>query len=271
MTISSHHEIPAGWQAAIPRLLTETVLREVELHSEIGSTNDRALVIAASHPSEKLPCLIWAHRQHAGRGRGSNSWWAQSGALTFTILLDALALPLPETRWPLLSLTTGLAVRAALARYCPGFDVAIKWPNDVYIQGKKICGILVEVPPVRNGRVVVGIGVNVNNSFEAAPLELKSKAWSLSDACGESVDVPELLLDLVGHLHEHWQALSEGAEWLPRLWDQECLLRGRMVKHVMGDRVTHGECLGVDVEGCLLLETDQGVRRILGGVIESWH
>ncbi len=254
-----------------PQIVAETFVKQVEFHAEIGSTNDRALDLAAAEVSSETPLLIWALEQTAGRGRGANRWWASGGALTFSLLLDTKSLELPQERWPQVSLATGLAVCAALEELLPQAEIGLKWPNDVFLHGRKICGILVEIPPRQSGKLVVGIGINVNNSLDNAPPELWPTATALCDASNRTWDLPMVLIQVLQQLERHLQQLSANDPELPRRWNELCFLQGRLIHHTVGDRVTIGVCQGVDQQGALLLQTELGLSRVLGGVITKWE
>ena len=148
--------------------------RTVEVHAELGSTNDRARELIAGDAA--LPALVVAERQTAGRGRGANRWWSTDGALTFSIAIDAAQLRLSPEQNGLLSLATAVAIVDAI-RETTGFTAGIKWPNDVYLNDKKLAGLLIESP--RPGRLVIGVGINVANRFDEAPAEVRHRATSL--------------------------------------------------------------------------------------------
>ena len=255
----------------ISQIVAETFVKQVEFHAEIGSTNDRALDLAVADVSPQTPLLVWALQQTAGRGRGANRWWASEGALTFSLLLDSADLNLPQSRWPQVSLTAGLAVCAALQDLSPQADISLKWPNDVFFDGRKICGILVEIPPRQSGKLVIGIGINVNNSFDDAPPELLTKATALCDVSQRTWELSAVLIAIMQHLAEHLRRLSVSDPTLSARWDELCYLRGRTVQHQVGDRVTLGVCQGVDRDGALLLRTETDLVRVMGGVITQWE
>ena len=256
---------------SVAQITSATFVKHVEFHAEIGSTNDRALDLAVAEVSIDTPLLVWAQQQTAGRGRGANRWWAAEGALTFSLLLDTKSLELPQERWPQVSLTTGLAVCSALQELLPSAEIGLKWPNDVFLHGKKICGILVEIPPRQSGKLVVGIGINVNNSLNAAPAELSATATALCDASHRKWDLVSVLIQVLTQLELHLRQLSNGDPELADRWHELCLLRGRLVQHVVGDRLTVGICQGVDRDGALLLQSEAGLARVLGGVIAKWE
>lgn len=247
------------------RLRAESFVAEVEIHAELASTNDWAMQ-QARRLDLATPRLIVAERQTAGRGRGANRWWSDDGALTFSLLLD-IKENLPAERWPQVSLTVGLAVCEALQMLGPGIPIGLKWPNDVQIDGRKICGILVEIPPPPLGRLVIGIGINVNNSFAAAPPEIQGIAVSLSEVAMLPFDLNDVLLCVLRRLAEHLELLAEQRLDLPRRWREQCVLTGRFVEVAMNERRIRGCCQGVDQDGALVVDTCDGVERCLAGVV----
>ncbi len=250
------------------RVERETFVAEAEVHAELASTNDRALHLAQT--ATRLPRLVVALRQTAGRGRGANRWWADEGALTFSLLLDVPRLPLE--RWPQISLTVGGAVCEAVAALIPAADVRLKWPNDVYVNGRKACGILVEVPPAPvTGRIVIGIGLNVNNSVSGAPAEIRARATSLRDVGGTSLNLTDVLVAVLRGVDSDLASLDAGDPDLAARWRRLCLLSGRSVALHDGARSIAGTCLGIDDDGALLLQTEAGPRRFLGGVVEAFE
>src|ERR1700684_1159600 len=141
----------------LDRIQASGLVREVEFHEEIGSTNDRAAELLCGGPLG-CPFLVLAAQQTGGRGRGSNRRGSAPGALTFSLVLDAENVGLPTERWPQIALAAGAAVGAAIEQTIPQAAVRLKWPNDVYLAGKKTCGILVEMPANGRGQLIVGIG-----------------------------------------------------------------------------------------------------------------
>lgn len=243
-------------------------IRGIEFHPEIGSTNDRALQLAAD-PSISTPFLVVADRQSAGRGRGTNAWWSASGALTFSVIVaptrHCSASPLPSQ----LSLAAGLAVCDVLQKKAPHHDVHVKWPNDVYLSGRKTCGILVEVPFTAPNRAVIGVGVNVNNRFEGAPPELRQTAVSLAEATGQIFDRATLLEEILASILREVESVAADASDLRERWAASCYLTGRLVHLETPAGRTVGLCLGIDSDGALLLQNERGPSRHTSGVIRG--
>lgn len=255
----------------LARLTRDTFLADIEFHDEIDSTNTRGVSLC-SRSELKTPHLILAERQTQGRGRGKNIWWSREGAITMTLVLSESDIHLPFERWSLVSLLAGLAIADTLAETAPDDAIRVKWPNDVYLAGKKICGILCEIPPSRPPRLVLGIGLNVNNSLLDAPLELRERATSLTDLTGLLHDRCEMLVNLLDRLRESLQIPQALApDVLPHVWSQRCLLTGRQVSVTCGDIERTGQCLGIDAHGALLIEHRTGIERLVGGTVTAWE
>lgn len=254
----------------VQRLQESAAVAEVDYHHELPSTNDRALCLAATARPDQLPLLVVAQRQVLGRGRGSNQWWAAEGALTFSLLLDTSALDLPPARWPLASLTTGLAVCETLDQLAPQAWAALKWPNDVYLREQKVCGVLIEAPPAVTNRLVVGIGINVNNDFLAAPPDVRKRATSLKEATGTTFDITEVFLRVLTQLDIRWRQLAADELAVGDVWQRWCLLTGRTVHVSVGQQQHSGRCQGIASDGTLLLQTERGEQRLVAGTVTSW-
>ena len=152
----------------------------------------------------------------------------------------------------------------------PHVPCGLKWPNDVLLAGKKVAGILVEVPPAVPPvprRLVLGMGVNVNNSLATAPLEIQATGIALCDVTGVSADLTELMIAWLQRFADHLRALAIGDSGLPFRWQSLCALSGKTVELQSGNRAVRGLCRGIDADGALLVETDTGLERLYAGVL----
>ncbi|SFJ11044.1 biotin--[acetyl-CoA-carboxylase] ligase [Planctomicrobium piriforme] len=249
------------------RLLSETFIRDVEWFETIGSTNTFALHL--TRLVGDLPVLVGTEHQSQGRGRGNNSWWACSGSLTFSLLISPASFRLSPAQWPLLSLATGLAVCQALESEPPHIDLRLKWPNDVFADGKKLCGILLEGHPTQSEQLVIGIGLNVNNSLAHAPDEVRQRATSLCDLRTAPWDRTEVLISILKALAAQFQALGDDSLQFAEQFRQRCYLSGRIVTIKEAQGEVTGCCQGIDDDGALRLMTELGPRRVLAGVITA--
>jgi BirA family transcriptional regulator, biotin operon repressor / biotin---[acetyl-CoA-carboxylase] ligase len=252
----------------IPRISSETPVRRIEYHADLPSTNDFALQqLRADDPGE-LPLLVLADRQTRGRGRGENRWWSSEGALTFSLVLPLDPLHLPLERRPLLALAAGLAVRDALEAVVPAATLRLKWPNDVFLNDRKVCGILIELPARPSDVCVVGIGVNVNNSFDAAPPEIRQRAVSVAEHLGAACDLTAVLIGILQHFDRTLQTLVQRPETVVARWQTFCMLTGRQVCLQTEAQRTIGRCEGIDSAGRLILQAERGPQPFSSGTVE---
>jgi BirA family transcriptional regulator, biotin operon repressor / biotin---[acetyl-CoA-carboxylase] ligase len=245
-----------------------TFVRRAEHFESLPSTNDRALEIAAGLPASSVPMLILADRQSAGRGRGRNQWFAADGVLTFTLIVEPRAWRIDRSLWPRLSVAVGGAIAESLTAWSSTDRPLLKWPNDVLIRGRKVCGILIETSPANPERLVIGIGINVLNSFEGAPRDVAARAISLREASGDLLPGRFSVLHAVlQQLDRDFQSLAEGATDLLARWRKVCALTGRMVAITEPDRVVSGVCSGLEDDASLLLRTESGPQRCYAGTV----
>ncbi|MDR2170024.1 MAG: biotin--[acetyl-CoA-carboxylase] ligase [Planctomycetaceae bacterium] len=148
--------------------------------------------------NDRFPCLIVAGEQVLGRGRGGKRWWSDVGGLMFSLGVELGSDYFPVCRevLPEFSPVVGGVILDILRRYILPKDVIeLKAPNDVYVNKKKIAGILIESPAPNFA--IIGIGINVNNSAKNAPEELKQNITSIYDLTGKITDLRTILLELV--------------------------------------------------------------------------
>jgi len=261
---------PAIMAESLSSLVKDTFLRDVRHFDETDSTNTQSLRLIASGTAIETPLLIYAEAQTAGRGRGANQWWSQAGSLTCSIIVDIHELGIAPQQQPQLSLLTGLALLQTGQSLIPRGEFAVKWPNDVYLSGKKLAGILTEIPPGSPRHAVIGVGININNSFAQAPGELRKSSISLADHSGQSADRGEVLKTFLQRLDEQFRKLAQGESVFDN-WPAHCLLTGKTVTIQAGPNSITGLCRGIDESGALLLQTKRGLQRMLGGVVANWR
>ncbi len=178
----------------------------------VGSTNTELLTNAQRYEHGDVLC---ARRQHAGRGRYQRNWESQDGGLYMSILLKNIVKA--ESILPFIVLSA-LAVVRSLQSFVPQ-DIAIKWPNDVYVNKRKICGILAE-SNIRDTeiRTVIGIGVNINNSVVDLK-QLRNPAIALKDIVGHKVELSDILSTIIDYLDVFYRDFSAGnfSVYLPEL------------------------------------------------------
>lgn len=229
--------------------------------AEVTSTNDLAKELLRSEQIRE-PTVVVAEQQTKGRGRGRNQWWTGQGSLAFSLVFfdepgDGQASPI--------SLTAGVAVVEAVQSHVRQQVVGLHWPNDIFVGSKKISGILTE--RVGTNAVILGIGVNVNNSLQDAPSELNQKVISLVDLLGEPISRTEFLQTLLRSLTQRLVELRTREETLLQRFNQLCLQHGKILTVEQGIKQIRGMCLGIAEDGGLMLDTLDGLQTIYSGAL----
>jgi BirA family transcriptional regulator, biotin operon repressor / biotin---[acetyl-CoA-carboxylase] ligase len=180
---------------------------------------------------------------------------------------------LPPADVLVMSLAAGLAVREAIGQVDARVSADLKWPNDVLIAGKKVCGILTEMNAevTRVRYVVVGIGINANQA--AFPKDLEDEATSLRLATGSEWSRVEMLVALLKSLDREYRLLVTQADArqsiLRRFEDQSSWVRGKQVRVDENGSRVEGTTDGLDERGFLQVQTAQGLRTILSGSVRE--
>src|SRR5208283_679995 len=251
-------------------LLRGTIF-DAQLHHfyKIGSTNTTAMAAAAEGAPEGSVFL--AEEQTAGRGRGANTWdSARSAGIYCSVVLRP---QLPPSDVLVLALAAGLAVRAAIEQVNSRVSPDLKWPNDVLIDGKKVCGILTEMNSevTRVRYVVVGIGINVNHS--SFPRELENQATSLRLETGSEWSRVELAAALLKSLDQEYRLLIRATDArqsiLQRFAEKSSWVRGKRVRVEENGSRIEGITEGLDDRGFLQVRTAQGIQTVLSGTVRE--
>jgi BirA family transcriptional regulator, biotin operon repressor / biotin---[acetyl-CoA-carboxylase] ligase len=219
--------------------------------SAVDSTNDHARRLALAGAPHGT--VVVAEEQTAGRGRQGRVWSAPAGrALTLSALVR-----LPAAALEPLPLTVALAVCEACEALAP-VACRIKWPNDVWIDGRKVAGVLIEGRPL-DGWAVIGVGLNVNTSEDEFPEELGGSAVSLRIAAGRPIDRDEALDALLARLAE-WVARVEDPAGIASAFRERDVLHGERIAWSADGTTREGEARGIEDDGALVVFTDAGER-----------
>lgn len=230
----------------------------VDWHATCSSTN--ALAGAAADAGAPEITVVGTDHQTAGRGRRGRSWEAPRGT---SLLVSLVLRPPAATPSELVPLLAGLALAETVAPHLPSADVALKWPNDLMVEGRKAAGILAELRP--GGAVVVGTGVDVDWRGVARPAGAP-EAVSLAEVAAADVDRWRVLAGYLGVFGRRY------AEWRARptafLTDYRarCTTPGRRVRVELPAGVLEGTATGVGDDGLLEVRGDDGaLRRVSAG------
>lgn len=238
-------------------------IERIQVFTALESTNRRLLDSAAPRPGALSACL--AEYQTAGRGRHGRCWNTPFGAgLCLSVAWQFVETP-PDLA--ALTLACGVAIRRALSR-AAGVDVALKWPNDLVWDDRKLGGILVELSGEAHGgcRVVIGVGLNVSMPPEllASVCDWTRGAVDLAEASGLQVSRTVLAADAIAALGDLLAGYSRsGFAPYHREWLAADYLGGKPIRFGPG---TLGIARGIDADGALRVETPEGVlKRVISG------
>jgi len=243
-------------KSIIQDLPTSFIGRRALYYPTLTSTMD----IARQEARQKAPegTVVIAGEQTAGKGRVKRVWLSPKGSVALSIVL-----------YPRLSSLPYLVMLASLAvvhtiEVVTGLKPQIKWPNDVLINRKKVCGILIEsdVPGRKVAYAIIGIGINVNNRIADFP-ELMPIATSLADELGREVSRVALIRQLLAETEKFYLTLPD-SEKIFQKWQERLVTLGKKVRVQSGKTVLEGIAESVDQDGNLLLrQFDGSLTRII--------
>jgi BirA family biotin operon repressor/biotin-[acetyl-CoA-carboxylase] ligase len=247
--------LPAVVKARIPK--DQSIGQQVFWYPETDSTN----VQAARLTAEGAPhgTVVTALTQTGGKGRRGRVWFSPRQGLWFSVVLR---LPIPVRKASDLTLLTSVAVRRAIVRLT-GLPVAIKWPNDLLLGQKKVCGILAEIRAEGEmlQHAVLGIGINTNIPRADFPAELAPYATSLLAESGQNVSNVDLALAIFSEMESLFNRLADdgvGFEAVVDEWRSASATLGQRVRIQVPQGTISGIAKDVDASGVLYVQTDNG-------------
>lgn len=247
------------------RLSTKWMGHPVIYYEEVTSTNQVIKKLAEEGAPEGT--LVTADAQHQGKGRSGRSWTMEPGT---NIAMSLLLRPtLPPSQISMVTLVMGLAVASA-CRELYDLPVGIKWPNDVVIHGKKLCGILTEMSTelMAVNYVVIGTGINVN--VTEFPEEIREKATSLLLELGYRIGRAELMALCVKYFETFYEKFLRTGDLslLQEQYNELLLNRNRGVRVLEPGNEYSGMALGINKDGELLVEKEDGsVEAVYAGEV----
>ena len=238
--------------------------RDIRVFQQTNSTNDVIEKLARDGVKEGV--VVFAESQSKGRGRLGRKWISPPArGLWFSVLLRPDLHPQAATQLTIVAAT-------ALARGIrkkTGLAAEIKWPNDILLRGKKVVGILTEMSAELDhvNHVILGIGVDVNQTTAEFPPELRKLATSLRIEAGQPISRPELAAAILRELDADYARFGAGQfEAVAAEWAENCATLGRNVTIHIGPRAVQGRAEALDADGALLVRTQHGrLERIIGG------
>ena len=234
-------------------LHTQWAAHKIIIMDSVDSTNSEVKRRAEEGAQQGL--LVISEEQTAGRGRRGRYWESQKGQGIFMTLL--LKPAIEPGNASMLTLVMGMAVRDAIQRIT-GLDAAIKWPNDIICDGKKVCGILTEMSAQIDyiNYIVIGVGINVNN--QEFPEEVRQVATSIYQQTGQAVKRGELAAETMNCFEKYYEKylVTQNLQNLMEEYNRHLINRGREVLILDMKKQFSGTALGINESGELLVETN---------------
>lgn len=253
-------------EAEIKSLMhTEWVAKEVLYFDTIDSTNTKAQELAEKgYPSGTL---VVADKQESGKGRRGRSWVSPSGTGIFMTLM--IKPDINPNNASMLTLVAALAVAKAITSVT-GEEALIKWPNDIVINGKKVCGILTEMNAQFDyiNHIVVGIGINVHN--ESFPEEISQMASSLMiEAGGKRFHRAQIIAETMSYFEQYYDTFLETQDLsaLVREYDELLVNRNKSVRVLDPKEPFDGKAMGITPKGELIVDTWESRKLVSSGEV----
>jgi biotin-[acetyl-CoA-carboxylase] ligase BirA-like protein len=242
---------------------TLTIGQTIHFFRELTSTNDMAKELALIEAKEGT--VIVAETQTQGRGRLGRKWVSPKGGLWFSIILRP-RISVEDARK--LTLVMSVAVAKTLSKMF-NLEAEIKWPNDVLIEGRKVCGILTEANTIekRLNFIVVGVGTNANFNLQDLPVNIRDSSTTLKEELNNEIDCQAFLRGLLEETERYYKAFIEG-EFKAVLaeWRHFAKFLGSQIKVTSLDETIEGWATDIDENGALIIKlTDQTIRKVFSG------
>ena len=253
-------------EAEIKSLMhTDWVAKEVLYFDTIDSTNTKAQELAEKgYPSGTL---VVADKQESGKGRRGRSWVSPSGTGIFMTLM--IKPDINPNNASMLTLVAALAVAKAITSVT-GEEAMIKWPNDIVVNGKKVCGILTEMNAQFDyiNHIVVGIGINVHN--ESFPEEISQMASSLMiEAGGKRFHRAQIIADTMSYFEQYYDTFlkTQDLSALVREYDELLVNRNKSVRVLDPKEPFDGKAMGITPKGELIVDTWESRKLVSSGEV----
>ena len=243
-------------------LKTKIIGKKIYYFKKIPSTNLYTKQLVREYAEEGT--IVIADDQTHGLGRKNRLWHSPTGGLWFSVVLYP---HIPTDKGMLITMASSVSVAQAVEEII-GLNTEVKWPNDLILNGKKVCGILTEIDAEMDkiNYIIVGIGINVNNDIDE---ELKEIAISLKQETGSDISRAKLLRSILQHLDLNYNKLILGDfDSIREEWLSYSSIIGREIQMEDDKIVTKGVVIDIDESGYIILETDSGTIRIVSGDIK---
>ncbi len=248
------------------KMTTKYIGKKVVYYDEIDSTNIAAKQLGKQPGNHGV--LVLARQQHAGRGRLGRIWSSPKGTgVWMTLVLQPGIRPEHAS---MLTLVAALAVNQGI-RKVTGLESFIKWPNDIVVNGKKVCGILTEMNTAGGKLECVVIGMGINTNQESFSDDLKISATSLRLESRSEIDKTELIVYIMEYFEHYFERFekTESLKELIKEYNEVLINRNRQVKILGADTDYIGLALGINETGALLVQTEEIIQGVSTATVKA--
>jgi BirA family biotin operon repressor/biotin-[acetyl-CoA-carboxylase] ligase len=238
------------------------VCKIIKYYKELPSTQITVKALALENFDEGT--VVIAEKQTSGYGRIKRVWSSNPGGLWFSILLKPSLHPEESSK---LALILSIALKHTFDLY--NIDSKIKWPNDIFINNKKIAGIIIEMSADQNviNWIVAGIGININNKL---PKEIQETSVSLKEIVNKKIDRTEFICEFFINFEKLYNSFQkEGFKQFFKEYNDNLLYKNKRVLIDTGYTVIDGINLGIDENGMLIINTDNKLKKIISGTLRE--
>lgn len=235
-------------------------MKKILFKKEISSTNT---YLKTNYQNFNHFTVLYANHQTNGRGRISHNWYDEAGKnLLMSILLKDLSL---NNYLNDLTLVVAVAVFKVLEKYIS--NITIKWPNDIYVNGLKVCGILTEGVTINNQieAIIVGIGLNVNGTIY--PENIKNNTTSLKLLTNKTYNRKCLLKRIVNNLEKELDLLKQNDKSYLQVIRDHFYLLNKTIKYEKNNTIYTGQVLGIDDDGKLIVDVNDEIEYLFTGEV----
>ncbi len=244
-------------------LRTKFLGQQIEYYTRLKSTNEEGWEL--SNDGAKSGTVVITDNQFGGKGRNSRNWFTTPNkSLSFSILIEK-EIPVKLCGW--IPIITALSIERALSNF--KIQILLKWPNDIILNGEKIGGVLIEskIKGKLVNKLIIGIGLNINESKEELDPTIKSLATSLHIYSGKNFQRERILAEILNEMEPIIEGFPENIDMIRKSWTANCNHIDNKVQFHRGSNIISGIFKGLGENGSAILKTNQSEKEFHSGEV----
>ena len=233
-------------------LKTKRLGQQIEYYTRLSSTNKEAWDL--NNNGAQSGAIVITDNQYKGKGRNNRDWLSTPNkSLTFSILINK-TIPAELIAW--IPLISSISIKKALSNF--NIDIVLKWPNDLILDNKKLGGILCESKIIGNSlkKIVIGIGLNINESMKELNKSIQNTATSLYSKSGELYQRERILAEILNQMEPIIDEFPKNIDFVRNNWESSCCHINKEIEFHQGSKKMKGEFKGLGETGSAILNID---------------